>query len=69
MLGDGRVIPMMSYGLIEYLMGLDLSSFEVLELGGGHSTEFWAQRVRSVDDTGDRFQLGRYPEVQGPCEC
>jgi len=48
MLGDDRVIPMMSYGLIEYLMGLDLSSFEVLELGGGHSTEFWAQRVRSV---------------------
>jgi len=48
MLGDGRVIPMMSYGLIEYLMGLDLSSFEVLELGGGHSTEFWAGRVRSL---------------------
>lgn len=48
MLGDGRVIPMMSYGLIEYLMGLELSSFEVLELGGGHSTEFWARRVRSV---------------------
>jgi hypothetical protein len=48
MLGDDRVIPMMSYGLIEYLMGLDLSSFDVLELGGGHSTEFWAQRVRSV---------------------
>jgi hypothetical protein len=48
LLGDDRVIPMMSYGLIEYLMGLDLSSFEVLELGGGHSTEFWAQRVRSL---------------------
>jgi len=48
MLGDGRVIPMMSYGLIEYLMGLDLSAFDVLELGGGHSTEFWSQRVRSM---------------------
>src|SRR5579863_4169968 len=48
MLGDDRVIPMMSYGLIEYLMGLDLSSCEVLELGGGHSTEFWAQRVKAV---------------------
>src|SRR5579871_2029905 len=47
-LGDGRVIPMMSYGLIEYLMGLDLSAFRLLELGGGHSTEFWAQRVQSV---------------------
>lgn len=48
MLGDDRVIPMMSYGLIEYLMGLDLSSFEVLELGGGHSTEFLAQRTRAL---------------------
>ena len=48
LLGDDRVIPMMSYGLIEYLMGLDLSSFEVLELGGGHSTEFWAKRVKSL---------------------
>lgn len=47
-LGDGRIIPMMSYALIEYLMGLDLSGFELLELGGGHSTEFWSQRVRSV---------------------
>lgn len=46
--GDGRIIPMMSYGLIEYLMGLDLSNFRVLELGGGHSTEFWAQRVKAV---------------------
>lgn len=48
MLGDERVIPMMSYGLIEYLMGLDLSSFAVLELGGGHSTEFWSHRAKSV---------------------
>lgn len=48
MLGDERIIPMMSYGLVEYLMGLDLSAFDVLELGGGHSTEFWSQRVRSV---------------------
>jgi hypothetical protein len=47
-LGDERVIPMMSYGLIEYLMGLDLSDFDVLELGGGHSTEFWSLRTRSV---------------------
>jgi hypothetical protein len=47
-LGDGRIVPMMSYALIEYLMGLDLSGFELLELGGGHSTEFWSQRVKSV---------------------
>jgi hypothetical protein len=48
MLGDERIIPMMSYGLVEYLMGLDLSGFDLLELGGGHSTEFWSQRVGSV---------------------
>jgi predicted O-methyltransferase YrrM len=47
-LGDGRPIPMMSYGLIEYLLGLDLTSFEVLELGGGGSTVFWAAIARSV---------------------
>jgi hypothetical protein len=47
-LGDGRPIPMMSYGLIEYLLGLDLSSFDLLELGGGSSTQFWAGRTRSV---------------------
>src|SRR5581483_6112407 len=48
MLGDERIIPMMSYGLVEYVMGLDLTGFDLLELGGGHSTEFWSQRVRSV---------------------
>jgi hypothetical protein len=47
-LGDGRPIPMMSYGLVEYLLGLDLTSFELLELGGGSSTPFWAGRTRSV---------------------
>jgi hypothetical protein len=48
LLGDDRKIPMISYGLIEYLMGLELSGFDLLELGGGHSTEFWSARVRSV---------------------
>ncbi len=47
-LGNGQAIPMMSYGLIEYLMDIDLSKFELLELGGGYSTEFWSARVRSV---------------------
>ena len=48
MLGDDRVIPMMSYSLVEYLMGLDLAGFDLLELGGGDSTEFWSGRVKSV---------------------
>lgn len=47
-LGDGRSIPMMSYSLVEYLLGVDLSSFDLLELGAGSSTEFWADCTRSV---------------------
>lgn len=47
-LGDGRPIPMMSYALIEYLLGLDLSGLELLELGGGSSTQFWASRTKAV---------------------
>lgn len=47
-LGDGRAIPMMSYSLVEYLLGLDLSAFEILELGGGSSTEFWASCAKAV---------------------
>jgi hypothetical protein len=47
-LGDGTAIPMISYGLVEYLMGMDLSAMDVLELGGGASTEFWSKRAKSV---------------------
>ncbi len=48
MLGDDRLIPMMSYSLIEYLMGLDLSRFDILELGGGYSTDFWSRQAKAV---------------------
>ena len=47
-LGDGRPIPLMSYGAVEYLLSLDLSDKDVLELGGGQSTLFWAAKARSV---------------------
>ena len=47
-LGDGRPIPMMSYGVVEYLLGLDLRDLELLELGGGGSTQFWASLAKSV---------------------
>jgi hypothetical protein len=40
--------PIFSYALIEYLNGLDLSGFDVLEIGGGGSTAFWVERARSV---------------------
>jgi hypothetical protein len=47
-LGDGRAIPLMSYGFVEYMMSLDLRDLDVLELGAGNSTFFWADRTRSV---------------------
>lgn len=47
-LGDGTPIPMMSYALVEYLMSLDLTGMDVLEVGGGQSTRFWAARARTV---------------------
>lgn len=47
-LGDGTHLPMLSYSLVEYLMGLDLSDFDLLEIGGGDSTVFWTARARSV---------------------
>lgn len=47
-LGDDTPIPMMSYGLVEYWMGLDLSGWDILEVGGGQSTRFWLERARSV---------------------
>jgi hypothetical protein len=48
-LPDGEPLPLMSYSFIEYVMGLDLSEIDVLEIGGGQSTSFWAKRARSVD--------------------
>lgn len=47
-LGDGTPVPMISFSLIEYLDGLDLSGFDVLEIGGGLSTDFFAARAKSV---------------------
>jgi precorrin-6B methylase 2 len=48
LLGDGEEIPMWSYGLVEYLMSLDLSWADVLEIGSGSSTVFLSKRVKSV---------------------
>lgn len=45
---DGAPAPLFSYGSIEYLDGLDLSGYDLLELGGGLSTDFWSARVKSV---------------------
>jgi len=47
-LGDGEPIPMLSYGAVEYLMGLDFSDRHVCEFGGGNSTRFWSRRAASV---------------------
>jgi len=48
-LPDREPVPLMSYSFIEYVMGLDLSAIDVLEIGGGQSTHFWAKRARIVD--------------------
>jgi SAM-dependent methyltransferase len=34
--------------LVEYLLGLDLRELDLLELGGGASTQFWSGRTKSV---------------------
>lgn len=47
-LGDGTPVPMMSFALIEYLNGLDLKGLDVLEIGGGLSTDYWVANARSV---------------------
>ncbi|MCH7806964.1 MAG: hypothetical protein IH995_07470 [Proteobacteria bacterium] len=47
-LGNGDPIPMFPYSVIEYLMNMDLSGYDVLEFGAGNSTMFWAPRVKSV---------------------
>jgi hypothetical protein len=47
-LGDGTPVPMMSYALVEYLNGLDLKGLDVLEIGGGLSTDYWTDHARSV---------------------
>ena len=47
-LGNGEPIPMWSYSIIEYLMGIDLRGMDCLELGGGQSTLFLAKRCKSV---------------------
>lgn len=47
--GAGQPVPMLSYSFTEYVDGLDLSAFDLLELGGGgSSTLFWSARCRSV---------------------
>jgi hypothetical protein len=69
-LGDGRPIPLMSYSLVEYLLGLDLSCFDLLELGGGGSTPFWASRTKRVltletdPEWGKSTQARRLPNVE-----
>jgi hypothetical protein len=47
-LGNGAPVPMMSFALIEYLNGLDLGAFDVLEIGGGLSTDYWVAHARNV---------------------
>lgn len=45
---DGTPIPWMNYAMIEFLDDRLLSDMSVFEYGGGNSTLFFAERVRSV---------------------
>lgn len=45
---SGSPVPWITYPAIEYLEGLDLSSYDVLEVGSGNSTLYWSQHAKSV---------------------
>lgn len=45
---SGRALPWYTYPAVEYLSQLDFSDAEVLEFGGGQSTEWWCARAKSV---------------------
>lgn len=45
---SGSPVPWFSYPAIEYLEGLDLSSYDVLEYGSGYSTVYWSRQAKSV---------------------
>lgn len=46
--GKGNFQPWLTYPLIEYLDGLDVSEKHVFEFGAGASTLFWASRAATV---------------------
>ena len=66
---DLEPVPLMSYSFVEYVMGLDLSETDVLEIGGGQSTLFWAKRARIVEVIDHDFswlkrdEIGQRPNV------
>lgn len=64
--GDGAPAPQLTYGLIEYLEGLDLSACELLELGGGGSTEFWRARVKKVTTLETNAQWSQKIKASNP---
>jgi hypothetical protein len=45
---EGEPLPWYTYPAIEYLQQLDFSSRDVFEFGSGNSSQFWAQKARSV---------------------
>ena len=64
--GDGQPLPLLSYSFIEYVDGLDLSGFDLLEVGGGSSTSFWSARCRSVTVLETNPEWARTVALQNP---
>lgn len=46
--GNGRPIPWYTFPCIEYLEGLSLEGFKVLEFGSGNSSLYWAKKCKLV---------------------
>lgn len=53
---DGLPIPWFSYPAIEYLEGLDLSTYSVFEYGAGYSSLYWGRRAKSVTSVEDHAE-------------
>jgi hypothetical protein len=46
--GDGRPIPWITYPALEFIAQFNYADCDILELGAGYSTLFWANRARWV---------------------
>jgi len=45
---NGNPVPWYTFPSYEYLKGLDLRKYEVLEFGSGNSSKFWQSRVKKL---------------------
>jgi hypothetical protein len=65
----GEPLPLLSYALIEYLSGLDLSGKSVFEFGSGQSTFYWSSRVKSVHSVESDAEWAAKIGASKPANC